>query len=95
MAARRLDHSSCHARQGQPWHKVSPFTRRCASNWSLNCTRYFGAVVVASWPSNHPLNIGWMSENTASVGKRTVASGAVIFAANIYAVCEHTSLLPC
>jgi len=27
-----------------------------------------------------------MSENTGSVGKRTVASGAVIFAANIYAV---------
>jgi hypothetical protein len=31
-----------------------------------------------------------MSENTGSVGKRTVASGAVIFAANIYAVCENT-----
>ncbi|KAJ7615951.1 MFS general substrate transporter [Roridomyces roridus] len=46
--------------------------------------KYFGAVIVASWPYNHPLNVGWMSENTGSVGKRTIASGAVIFAGNVY-----------
>lgn len=26
--------------------------------------KYFAAVIVASWPSTHPLNIAWMSENT-------------------------------
>lgn len=29
---------------------------------------------------------GWMTENTAGVGKRTVASGLIIGAANIYAL---------
>ena len=46
--------------------------------------RYFAACVVQSWPSTHPLNIAWMSENTGSIGKRTIASGAVIGFANIY-----------
>ena len=41
----------------------------------------------------HPLNIAWMSENTGSVGKRTIASGAVIGAANIYGSTSH--ILPC
>ena len=57
---------------------------------------YAAAIIVASWPSTHPLNIAWMSENTGSVGKRTVASGAVIGAANIYAsacLSLHLSLL--
>ena len=40
--------------------------------------------MVQSWPYTHPLNIAWMSENTGSVGKRTIASGAVIGFANIY-----------
>ncbi|PBK68434.1 MFS general substrate transporter [Armillaria solidipes] len=48
--------------------------------------KYFSAIVVAAWPSTHPLNIAWMSENTGSVGKRTIVSGCVIFAANIYGV---------
>ena len=26
--------------------------------------KYSAAVVVASWPSTHPLNIAWMTENT-------------------------------
>lgn len=46
--------------------------------------RYFAACVVQSWPYTHPLNIAWMSENTGSVGKRTIASGAIIGFANIY-----------
>ena len=50
----------------------------------LMLSRYFAACVVQSWPYSHPLNIAWMSENTGSVGKRTVASGAVIGFANIY-----------
>ncbi|KAJ3301425.1 hypothetical protein HDU76_005754, partial [Blyttiomyces sp. JEL0837] len=46
-------------------------------------------TVVTTWPManlTHPLNISWMTENMAPLGKRTVASGAIIGAANIYAV---------
>ena len=46
--------------------------------------RYFAACVINSWPYSHPLNIAWMAENTGSVGKNAVASGAVIGFANIY-----------
>ncbi|THG95921.1 hypothetical protein EW145_g7878, partial [Phellinidium pouzarii] len=46
--------------------------------------RYFAACVVESWPMNHPLNIAWISENMGTIGKKTVASGMVIAAANIY-----------
>ncbi|KAJ7919581.1 MFS general substrate transporter [Mycena leptocephala] len=75
-----------HGAFGSAWQLVGWIILRAMPDKASRGIKYFGAVVVASWPSNHPLNIGWMSENTASVGKRTVASGAVIFAANIYAV---------
>ncbi|KAJ6532254.1 MFS general substrate transporter [Mycena vulgaris] len=68
------------------WQLVGWIILRAMPNKASRGVKYFGAVVVASWPYNHPLNIGWMSENTGSIGKRTVASGAVIFAANIYGV---------
>ncbi|KAI8611454.1 MFS general substrate transporter [Chytriomyces sp. MP71] len=47
---------------------------------------YFATLVVSGAPFTHPLNIAWMTENTAPIGKRTVASGLVIGAANIYGV---------
>ncbi|KAF9442274.1 MFS general substrate transporter [Macrolepiota fuliginosa MF-IS2] len=47
-------------------------------------TKYLAAVFVASWPSNHPLNIAWLSENAETVGKKTVASGLIIGSSNIY-----------
>ncbi|THG98855.1 hypothetical protein EW145_g7359 [Phellinidium pouzarii] len=71
MAARWLDIIACTPRQYEQRRKVNTIT-------------YFAACVVQSWPSTHPLNIAWMSENTGSVGKRTIASGAVIGFANIY-----------
>ncbi|KAJ1565975.1 hypothetical protein HK096_005553, partial [Nowakowskiella sp. JEL0078] len=43
-------------------------------------------LFISSWPLTHPLNISWMSENMAPLGKRTVASAAVIGAANIFSV---------
>ncbi|ORY26359.1 hypothetical protein BCR33DRAFT_804707 [Rhizoclosmatium globosum] len=46
--------------------------------------RYFATLVISSAPFTHPLNIAWLTENTAPIGKRTVASGAVICAANLY-----------
>ncbi|KAJ7668129.1 MFS general substrate transporter [Mycena rosella] len=75
-----------HGAFGSAWQLVGWILLRAMPNSASRGVKYFGAVVVASWPYNHPLNIGWMSENTGSVGKRTVASGAVIFAANIYGV---------
>ncbi|KAJ7265347.1 MFS general substrate transporter [Mycena haematopus] len=75
-----------HGAFGSAWQLVGWIILRAMPDKASRGVKYFGAIVVASWPYNHPLNIGWMSENTGSVGKRTVASGAVIFAANIYAV---------
>ncbi|KAJ7075362.1 MFS general substrate transporter [Mycena crocata] len=75
-----------HGAFGSAWQLVGWIILRAMPNSASRGVKYFGAVIVASWPYNHPLNIGWMSENTGSVGKRTVASGAVIFAANIYGV---------
>lgn len=40
----------------------------------------------SSLPFGALIDSGWMTENTAGVGKRTVASGLIIGAANIYAL---------
>ncbi|KAJ3205529.1 hypothetical protein HDU83_004686 [Entophlyctis luteolus] len=45
---------------------------------------YVVTLIISSAPLTHPLNISWLNENTAPLGKRTVASGLVIGAANIY-----------
>ncbi|KAI8617985.1 MFS general substrate transporter [Chytriomyces sp. MP71] len=47
---------------------------------------YLATLILSGHPSTHPMNIAWMTENTGPIGKRTVASGLVIGAANIYAV---------
>ncbi|KAJ6495206.1 MFS general substrate transporter [Mycena sanguinolenta] len=75
-----------HGAFGSAWQLVGWIILRAMPDSASQGVKYFGAVVVASWPQNHPLNIGWMSENTGSVGKRTVASGAIIFSANIYGI---------
>ena len=67
------------------WFLVGWILLRFIPSGASRGVKYFAALVVASWPFTHPLNISWMSENTGSVGKRTVASGLVIGAANIYA----------
>ncbi|KAF7335238.1 MFS general substrate transporter [Mycena sanguinolenta] len=66
-----------HGAFGSAWQLVGWIILRAMPDSASRGVKYFGAIVVASWPYNHPLNIGWMSENTGSVGKRTVASGAV------------------
>ncbi|KAJ1565860.1 hypothetical protein HK405_011455 [Cladochytrium tenue] len=43
-------------------------------------------LFTSAWPMTHPLNISWLTEHMAPLGKRSVASGAVIAAANIYAI---------
>ncbi|KAI8071327.1 major facilitator superfamily domain-containing protein [Gongronella butleri] len=50
--------------------------------WSL-----YGAVLITGGtPTYHPMHIAWMSSNLAPIGKRTLALGAVIGAANLCSV---------
>ncbi|KAJ7574870.1 MFS general substrate transporter [Mycena floridula] len=75
-----------HGAFGAAWFLVGWILLRALPPGTSRGVKYFAAIIVASWPYTHPLNIAWMSENTGSVGKRTLASGSVIFAANIYGV---------
>ncbi|KAJ8522140.1 hypothetical protein ONZ45_g1225 [Pleurotus djamor] len=75
-----------HGAFGAGWQLVGWVLLRALPAGTSKGVKYFAAVVVASWPYTHPLNIAWMSENTGSIGKRTIASGAVIGFANIYGV---------
>ncbi|KAJ3831494.1 MFS general substrate transporter [Lentinula raphanica] len=74
---------------GATWQLVGWILLRCLpsdASKGVKQVLYIAALIVACWPYTHPLNIAWMSENTGSIGKRTLASGSVIFAANIYGV---------
>jgi hypothetical protein len=53
-----------------------------SSRWAL----YAAAFITASTPSWHGMQIAWMASNLAPIGKRTLALGAVIGAANICGV---------
>lgn len=53
-----------------------------SNRWSL----YGAALFTASSPSWHGMQIAWMSSNLAPIGKRALALGAVIGAANINGV---------
>ncbi|KAI9475525.1 MAG: major facilitator superfamily domain-containing protein [Benjaminiella poitrasii] len=53
-----------------------------AGRWSL----YAAALVTSGSPSWHGMQIAWMSSNLAPVGKRILALGAVVGAANICSV---------
>ncbi|KAF8154300.1 MFS general substrate transporter [Crassisporium funariophilum] len=75
-----------HGAFGAGWQLLGWIFLRSLPRESGRGLKYLAAVIVASWPSMHPLNIAWLSENTGSVGKRTVASGLIIGASNIYGV---------
>jgi cyanate permease len=49
-------------------------------------TLYNAALLTASHPSWHGMQIAWMSSNMAPIGKRTLAMAAVIGAANLNSV---------
>lgn len=53
-----------------------------AGRWNF----YAAALFLASSPIWHGMHIAWMSSNLAPLGKRTIALGAVIGAANICGV---------
>ncbi|KLO15595.1 MFS general substrate transporter [Schizopora paradoxa] len=73
-----------HGAFGAGWQLVGWILLRSLPDNTSRGVKYFAACVVQSWPYTHPLCIAWMSENTGSVGKRTIASGAIIGFANIY-----------
>ncbi|ORX34072.1 MFS general substrate transporter [Kockovaella imperatae] len=75
-----------HGLFGATWFLVGFVILRVLPEDAPRGAKYAGALIAGSWPQTHSLNIGWMTENTAGVAKRTVASGAIIGAANIYAV---------
>ncbi|KAJ3914539.1 MFS general substrate transporter [Lentinula edodes] len=90
----RIGERGFHGAFGATWQLVGWILLRCLPSDASKGVKYFAALLVACWPYTHPLNIAWMSENTGQVvlllpsliGKRTLASGCVIFAANIYGV---------
>ncbi|CAA7261998.1 unnamed protein product [Cyclocybe aegerita] len=75
-----------HGAFGAGWQLAGWVFLRSLPSGAGRGLKYLAAVIVASWPSTHPLNIAWMTENTGSVGKRTVASGLIIGSSNIYGV---------
>ncbi|KAJ4463463.1 MFS general substrate transporter [Lentinula lateritia] len=82
----RIRERGFHGAFGATWQLVGWILLRCLPSDTSKGVKYFAALLVACWPSTHPLNIAWMTENTGSIGKRTLVSGCVIFAANIYGV---------
>lgn len=75
-----------HALFGVVWSMAGflalEFLRGDAGRWNF----YAAALFLASSPSWHGMHIAWMSSNLAPLGKRTLALGAVIGAANICGV---------
>ncbi|KAF5329494.1 hypothetical protein D9619_009089 [Psilocybe cf. subviscida] len=75
-----------HGAFGAGWQLAGWIFLRSLPSSSSRGLKYLAAVMVASWPSTHPLNVAWLSENTGSVGKRTVASGLIIGSSNIHGI---------
>jgi len=49
------------------WQLAGWIFLRSLPSGSSRGLKYLAAVVVGSWPSTHPLNIAWMSENTGCI----------------------------
>ncbi|KAK4518283.1 uncharacterized protein ATC70_001635 [Mucor velutinosus] len=85
-SADRFGNYALHALIGCVWSMIAflvlQFLPNSAGRWSF----YAAALFVASTPPWHGMQIAWMSSNLAPVGKRTIALGAVIGAANICGV---------
>ncbi|KAL0955103.1 hypothetical protein HGRIS_004018 [Hohenbuehelia grisea] len=66
-----------HGAFGAGWMLIGWIILLCLPRHTSLVVKYVCATIVASWPAVHPLNVAWMSENAGSVGKRTVATGAM------------------
>ncbi|KZP33143.1 MFS general substrate transporter [Athelia psychrophila] len=84
--ADRVRERGYHGAFAATWQLVGWILLRTLPADSSKGVRYFAALITAAWPTTHPLNIAWMTENTGTVGTRTIASGLIIGSANIYGV---------
>jgi MFS family permease len=75
-----------HALIGTVWSLVGFIVLEVLPDSSNRWSLYGAALFTASSPSWHGMQIAWMSSNLAPIGKRTLALGAVIGAANINGV---------
>ncbi|ODQ54687.1 MFS general substrate transporter [Saitoella complicata NRRL Y-17804] len=82
----RVGERGFHGVFGAAWFMVGWIMLRALPETSSKGVRYLAILIAGGWPITHPLNIAWMTENMAPLGKRTVASGAIIGAANLFAV---------
>lgn len=84
--ADRHGNYALHALIGTVWSMVGflalQFLPDSAGRWNF----YAVTLFVSSSPVWHGMQIAWMSSNLAPIGKRTLALGAVIGAANICGV---------
>jgi len=82
----RTGQRGLHGLIGAIWYWTGFMLLRFLPATASRGSRYAAAFITGSWPMTHPLNISWMNENVAGVGKRTLANGMVIAGANIYGI---------
>lgn len=75
-----------HALFGVIWSMAGFLALEFMKDGSGRWNFYAAALFISSSPTWHGMHIAWMSSNLAPLGKRTLALGAVIGAANICGV---------
>ncbi|KAF4596170.1 hypothetical protein EYR40_008148 [Pleurotus pulmonarius] len=73
----RVRERGFHGAIGTGWQLVGWFLLLFLPSGTPRIVKYFAAVIVASYPAVHPLNVAWMAENAGSIGKRVIATGAM------------------
>ncbi|KAI7888304.1 major facilitator superfamily domain-containing protein [Mucor mucedo] len=85
-SADRYGNYSLHALIGCIWSMAGFLALQFIPDSAGRWTFYAVTLLVSSSPVWHGMQIAWMSSNLAPVGKRTIAFGAVVGAANICGV---------
>lgn len=85
-AAEKYGNTSLWVMVGLTWSFIGYALLEFLPDNSNKWVMYIAALIAASTPSWHGMQIAWMSSNLAPIGKRTLALGWVIGAANICAV---------
>ncbi|KAJ3013771.1 UNVERIFIED_CONTAM: hypothetical protein HDU68_000559, partial [Siphonaria sp. JEL0065] len=82
----RVGERGYHGAASYTWHLIGFLLLEFLPDSAPKLVFYAATLFVSASPSTHPMNIAWLTENTAPIGKRTVSSGLVIAAANIYGI---------
>ncbi|OAD72562.1 hypothetical protein PHYBLDRAFT_65395 [Phycomyces blakesleeanus NRRL 1555(-)] len=85
-SAERHGNYSLHALFGCFWSMAGFLALEFLPDDSGRWTFYGVVLFVSSFPVWHGMQIAWMSSNLAPIGKRTIALGAVVGAANLCGV---------